>query len=143
MLKIFNVVKEKEEYDEVSEWDEVIDDTWEITPIWQIAIDILETKSEMILVAPVAWINLEDIDLLFSNSILTIKWERKRPELYYWALTLRNSECFWGEFQRNIILPENLDFDNIKASLENSILLITIPKLKFQSQSIEIKKIEN
>ncbi|MDR3150976.1 MAG: Hsp20 family protein [Candidatus Peribacteria bacterium] len=42
-----------------------------------------------------------------------------------------------------MILPENLDFDNIKASLENSILLITIPKLKFQSQSIEIKKIEN
>ncbi|MDR1988429.1 MAG: Hsp20 family protein [Candidatus Peribacteria bacterium] len=38
------------------------------------------------------------------------------------------------------MLPENLDFESIKASLENNLLLVTIPKLKFSNQSIKIEK---
>ncbi|MDR2411837.1 MAG: Hsp20 family protein [Candidatus Peribacteria bacterium] len=38
------------------------------------------------------------------------------------------------------MLPENLDFEAIKASLENNLLLITIPKLKFSNQSIKIER---
>jgi HSP20 family molecular chaperone IbpA len=56
---------------------------------------------------------------------------------------LRVSETFWGAFSRNIILPENLDLDEIKAILEKNILIIKIPKLKFKGQSIEIEKIED
>jgi HSP20 family molecular chaperone IbpA len=108
--------------------------------VGQIAVDILETKSEIILLAPVAWVELEDIDLLFHDNVLTIKWIRRKPEIYSFDITLRNSECFWWEFKRNIILPENLDFEAIKASLENNLLLVTIPKLKFSSQSIKIEK---
>ncbi|MDR0772396.1 MAG: Hsp20 family protein [Candidatus Peribacteria bacterium] len=37
------------------------------------------------------------------------------------------------------MLPENLDFESIKANLENNLLMITIPKLKFSSQSIKIE----
>jgi HSP20 family molecular chaperone IbpA len=94
----------------------------------------------MIILAPVAWIELEDIDLLFNENVLTIKWIRKKPEIYSSTAILRNIECFWGEFKRNIILPENLDFEAIKATLENSLLLVTIPKLKFSSQSIKIER---
>jgi HSP20 family molecular chaperone IbpA len=100
----------------------------------------LETKFEMILLAPVAWVELEDIDLLFHDNVLTIKWIRKKPDIYSSGIVLRNSECFWWEFKRNIILPENLDFEAIKASLENNLLLITIPKLKFSNQSIKIER---
>ena len=137
MLKFFKVAKD-EEYNEVS--DEVIE-IEENEEIWQIALDILETREEMILVAPVAWIELEDIDILFENNILTIHWERKMPLVYNPNVIMKNSECFWWKFKRNIILPENLDFESISASLENSILIISIPKLKFASQSIKIEKV--
>ncbi|MDP2396364.1 MAG: Hsp20 family protein [bacterium] len=43
---------------------------------------------------------------------------------------------------RNVILPENLDFDSIKASLENNLLIITIQKLKFSSHNIKIDRVE-
>ncbi|MBT3726591.1 Hsp20/alpha crystallin family protein [bacterium] len=56
---------------------------------------------------------------------------RLKPEIYTINAKVRNNECFWGNFERNIILPENLDFDSIKASLENNLLIITISKLKF------------
>lgn len=141
MFKFFGVSKE-EEFEEILEDDEESSDfepiSWEI---WQIAIDIIENKYEIILLAPVAWISLDDIDISYHNNILTIKWERYRPEIYSKDITVRNSECFWGEFSRNIILPENLDFDSIKATLDNNLLIITLPKLKFSNHSIRIEKI--
>ncbi len=141
MFKFFGVSKE-EEFEEIFEDDEESSDLEpELGEVWQIAIDIIETKYEMILLAPVAWISLEDIDISYHNNVLTISWERSKPEIFSKDIIVRNSECFWWEFSRNIILPENLDFDNIKATLDNNLLIITIEKLKFSNHNIKIEKI--
>jgi len=55
----------------------------------------------------------------------------------------RVSETFWGRFSRNIILPDNLDLDSIKAILEKNILILRIAKLKFKGQAIEIEKTDS
>ncbi len=112
--------------------------------MWQLAMDIIETPDEIVIVSPIAWIDLDDIDLSLDKSVLTIKWTRNRPNDLYegkWV-TLRNSECFWWDFVRNVILPDNLDFESVKASMENNMLVINIDKLKFPSQNIKINKLE-
>ncbi len=107
---------------------------------WQIALDIAENSREIIIVSPIAWVELEDIDISLEENILTISWDRIIPDILNNSkVIIRNSECFWGRFSRNIILPENLDLDSIKAVLEKGILYITISKLKFSSQTIEIE----
>ncbi len=112
--------------------------------VWQLALDIIENEYEILIISPIAWIDLDDIDLSLNKSVLTIKWTRKKPEdIYTNDSTLRNSECFWWNFVRNVILPENLDFDDIKASMENNLLVISIKKLNFKSQSIKIDRIES
>ena len=108
----------------------------------QIALDIIETSDMIIIYAPIAWIELEDIDLTLNKSVLTIKWERAEPIEYRDEDNiLRNSECYWGRFVRNIILPENLDFDMIKATMENNLLKITFPKIYVSKQNIKINRI--
>ncbi|MBT4056130.1 Hsp20/alpha crystallin family protein, partial [Candidatus Peregrinibacteria bacterium] len=37
-------------------------------------------------------------------------------------------ECFWGPFQRSIILPKNANAKEINASFKNNVLEIKIPK---------------
>jgi len=138
MFKIFWVTKD----DDIQELDNELANINELDEnVWQVAIDILETPLELIILAPIAGIELDDIDLSFDKSILTIKWYRPKPEIYSEDITIRNTECFWWNFVRNIILPENLDFESIKASLENNLLIITIQKLQFSSQSIKIDRI--
>lgn len=141
MFKFFGVSKQEEFEDILEDDDQTSDSSLLDDEIWQIAVDILETKFEIIILAPVAWIDLDDIDISYHNNILTIKWDRERPEIFNKDLIIRNSECFWWEFNRNIILPENLDFDSIKATLDNNLLVITIDKLKFSNHSIKIEKI--
>jgi len=110
--------------------------------IWQITLDILETDLEIIILAPIAGISLEKIDISFNNGVLTISWKRKKPSIFDKNHTIRNSECFWWKFMRNIILPENLDFDTIEATMENNLLIINIKKLQFNSNNIKINKVE-
>lgn len=139
MFKIF-WVWEEEKYKNI---DEVMTDNNNEDDIWQIAVDILETPYEFLIVAPIAWLDLEDINLSFNDSILTISWHRDKPDIYSWSNIIRNSECFWWKFLRNIILPDNLDFDEIKASMENNMLMVNIPKLKFSTQNIKINRIHS
>lgn len=141
MFKLFWVSNKDEEIIEID--DVEIDLSEELEEeVGQVAVDILETPYEIIVLAPIAWIELDDIDLSFKDSILTIRWNREKPEIYSDDILIRNNECFWWKFVRNIILPENLDFDNIKASLENNLLIVTIKKLQFASKSIKINKVD-
>ena len=139
MFKFF-WVWEEENVGELNK--DILDDKELEVEVWQLALDIMETLYEIIILSPIAWINLDDIDLSFSKSILTIKWFRHKPDIFTDDVITRNSECFWWKFVRNIILPENLDFDSIKASMENNLLIVRIKKLSFASQSIKIDRIE-
>ena len=105
----------------------------------QVAVDILDTWKNIVIVSPIAGIELESIDIVLHENTLTIKGNREQPaEIYGSFSKLKNSECFWGKFLRNIILPENLDFQEISASMENNLLVITIPKIRFDSKQIKI-----
>ena len=139
MFKLFWVANN----DEIVELDWDIDISEELEDeVWQVALDILETPYEIIILAPIAWIELDNIDLTVNKSVLTIKWFRSKPEIYSDDIIVRNRECFWWKFLRNVILPENLDFNSIKANLENNLLIITIQKLKFSKHSIKIDRVE-
>ncbi len=145
-MKIFWAWDDKyEEIDEfegeqinISNNDKIVD--WD----GQVALDIIENPDELIIISPIAGVDLDDIDISLKEDILIISWERKKPiELYLNGSILRVSETFWWKFSRNIILPENLDLDAIKAILEKNILIIRIPKIKFKWKSINIEKIED
>ncbi len=148
MLKFFWLTKKDDEITEVeidleedtsSEID--IEETEENEDEWQLAVDILETKYEYIVLAPVAGIDIDDIDVSYKDSVLIVSWYRALPEIYSKDINIKVNECFWWKFSRNIILPENLDYDNINATIENNLLVITIQKLRFNNSSIMIEKV--
>jgi len=108
----------------------------------QIALDIVETPEKIVIIAPIAWVELDEIDLMLNKGVLTIKWERTKPSMYSNEDNIvRNLECYWWRFVRNIILPENLDFDMVKAVMENNLLQVSIPKLNISSQNIKINRV--
>jgi len=138
-MKIFWVWKNGVKTLDVDIDDRVFEDEQEAG---QIALDIIETPKKIKIYAPIAGLELEEIDLTLSKGVLTIKWEREKPSSYFdEENVVRNLECYWGKFTRNIILPENLDFDRVKAVMENNLLKITIPKLHVSSQNIKINRI--
>lgn len=143
MIKIFGVGEEKDETREYYENSSSQEEVLYKEEIGQIALDVVETPEAMLIVAPVAGIDLSDIDVTVQKNTLTIRGIRKKPrEIFSDYATIKTSECFWGKFMRNIILPENLDFWSVKAMMENNLLVITLPKLRFGSQNVKIDRID-
>ncbi|MDH5597318.1 MAG: Hsp20/alpha crystallin family protein [Candidatus Peregrinibacteria bacterium] len=96
----------------------------------QLPVDVLENKTEIRVVAPLAGVEIDEVEILINNDVLTIKGKRELDSevtelkgVDYYA-----QECFWGEFSRSIILPPHADTDQIEATQKNHILYIRIPK---------------
>ena len=106
--------------------------------VWQIAVDVLDLAEEIIIVAPVAWVDPSEIDIALSRNILTLSWERKEAPIYLDAKRMLVEECYYGPFSRSIILPENLAFNKIKATVDHNTIIIHVPKITFFSKTIKI-----
>lgn len=113
------------------------------TDIGQIAVDILDLSDAIVIVAPVAGVDPSEVDIGLSRNILTISGNRRENPMYMEARRMLVEECFYGAFSRSIILPENLAFDKISASVEYNVITILIPKLTLISKSIKIDATKN
>ncbi len=110
--------------------------------VGQIAIDIFETERSIVIVAPIAGVDTDDINVNLSHNILTLSGNRERPAVYSDAAKILVEECFFGPFSRSVILPENLALNKIRATITNNLLTLEIPKLQFPTKTIKIDKLE-
>lgn len=105
----------------------------------QLALDIYQTPSDIVIVAPIAGVKLSDINVAVTEDVLSIKGKRNLdfdvPEEDYFT-----QECFWGDFSRSIVLPAAVDTSRINASFKDAVLKITIPKTeKTKTKVVRIK----
>ncbi len=106
----------------------------------QLAVDVFQTADEIIVVAPIAGVSIDDIVINITDDVLVIKGSRD------FKFTVEDSdyftkECFWGGFSRSVILPEAVDSSRVTASFKNGILTVRIPKVeKIRTRMIKIKE---
>ena len=108
--------------------------------VGQLSVDIYHTRNEIVILAPIAGVEENAINISLTEDVLVIKGERpSREEVaeqnYY------TKECFWGNFSRAIVLPTEADTRNISANFKNNVLEIRIPKS--QEKETKIIKIKS
>lgn len=102
----------------------------------QLAVDVFQTKTDIVVRAPVPGVSKSNIDLSVVENALTIRGTRK-AEQEVKTSDFFVQECYWGEFSRSVILPVQVSEDEAKAVLKDGMLTITIPK----AEQEQIKKI--
>jgi HSP20 family protein len=93
----------------------------------QLTIDMYQTKDNVVIKSTIAGVKPEDIDVTIANDMVTIRGERKRDfeassEDYFYQ------ECYWGSFSRSVVLPVDVDIENVNADLKDGILTVILPK---------------
>lgn len=109
--------------------------------LWAPVMDIEETKDDIIVKAEIPGMTKEDVKIQVTGDILTISGERKREEETR-DKTYHRIERSYGQFQRMITLPSEVQSAKAKASYENGVLTIKLPKseeVKPKEISIDIK----
>jgi HSP20 family protein len=104
----------------------------------QLAVDVYQTKDDIVVKAPIAGVKPEDIDVAISEDVVTIRGDRKEQEVVE-KDNFYVQECFWGSFSRSVILPTSTVAEKAEASLKDGVLSIRIPKVVPEDKVKKIK----
>jgi HSP20 family protein len=103
--------------------------------------DVVETKDDIRVIAELAGMRPEDVEVSLENNVLTITGEKKEERQEgekdrRWHL----SERRYGRFSRTFVLPRDVEQDQIEARFDNGVLHVTIPKSeKAKQRRIEVQ----
>jgi len=120
-------------------FDRTLEPSWSETPVWDLALDVVENKDEFLVKASLPGINPDDLEITFTENVLTIKGETKEDkEIKEEQYHLR--ERRQGVFSRSISLPNRVKSDAIEASYDSGVLTLKLPKVEeVKAKRIAIK----
>ena len=100
--------------------------------------DIQDAKDKIVLKFDLAGVDKKNIKLsIDDNKILTVKGEKKESKEEK-SKDFVKKEIFYGEFQKSIQLPENIDESKLSTKFENGILTVTVPKTEIKKPKAKL-----
>lgn len=90
-------------------------------------IDVAEDEKHVYVTTELPGLTANDVKITLTDGILTIRGEKKRSEEYA-KKNFHRIERTFGEFVRQLTLPDSLNEEAIEASFTDGVLEIMIPK---------------
>ncbi len=93
---------------------------------WNPSIDVYETPEEIVVVAEIPGVNPAAVELAVTGNVLTLRGVKENADLPEPAILLRERRL--GSFNRQLTLPDQVDFDKAQAEANHGVLKIRLPK---------------
>ncbi len=117
----------------------------------QLDVDIYQTSEAIVIIAPIPGVEVKNLDISIENEndVVTIQGRRDLPvsdddddddQKSKDDKKYLRQECEWGQFYRQIILPQEINVADVSAKFKKGILILTLPLLRLQTNGR--KKIE-
>jgi HSP20 family protein len=107
----------------------------------ELAVDMYQTPTDIIIQTMVAGVKPEDLDLSIARDMVTISGRREEhrniDEDNYFS-----KELYWGKFSRTISLPQEVEPEEVEATEKHGLLTIKLQKVdKDKTNTVKIKSI--
>ncbi len=98
----------------------------------QLPIDVYQSDSEIVIFAQIAGVDVDSLDVAIGGEqdVIELSGKSMRPdELVGDALDgdFSLEECAWGDFYRQIILPEPIEPEEAEAKEKDGVLVLILP----------------
>jgi len=104
------------------------------------SVDVAETDKEIRVCAELPGVDEKDIEVSLDGDLLTLRGEKKfEQEKGDEKTNYHLVERGYGRFQRSLRLPFQVNPDEVKASFQNGVLTVTVPKSAQQARSRRIQ----
>ena len=104
----------------------------------QLTVDMYQTDDELVIQAMVAGVSPDQLNISITRDMVTIKGNRVTsdiPEENYFY-----NELYWGAFSRTIILPQEIEPEEVQAIEKHGLLTLKLPKIdKEKVQKVKVK----
>ncbi|CAM9360921.1 unnamed protein product [Ectocarpus fasciculatus] len=101
-------------------------------------LDLIEHDADYFVHAELPGVNKEDVDISIDKGVLTIsakKEDRHEEE----TATMHHTERVFGTVQRSIRLPKRVVPGDVRASFDNGVLEVTLPKQRNEEAPTALK----
>ena len=107
----------------------------------ELTVDVYQTPTDIIVQTMVAGVKPEDLELTIARDVITIRGKREEnrniDEENYFI-----KELYWGKFSRTILLPQEVEPEEVEATEKHGLLTIKIQKVdKEKRNTIKVKSI--
>jgi HSP20 family protein len=100
--------------------------------------DVTVSDGDLVLTLDLPGLTADDVAIELVDGFLTVRGERKRPQLAEGTSWVHSERAF-GSFERRIAVPKGVDADAIMASMDNGVLSLIVPKPdRLKPKTIEI-----
>ena len=100
--------------------------------------DIFETEEQVTIIADMPGVDKDSVDITLEKNTLTIRGFVD-PESHEGS-TLSYAEYGVGDYERSFVLSNEIDRDQIEATVKNGVLRLTLPMLaEVQARKIQVK----
>jgi HSP20 family protein len=99
-------------------------------------VDLRENDSQFKVCAELPGVEEKDVEVTFADGVVTLKGEKRLEED-----TPVYTERWSGAFERQIVIGDSVDPDNVKATFKNGVLTVILakkPEARRQMKRIEI-----
>ena len=106
----------------------------------QLMVDIYQTETDLVIQSAIAGISPDNLDITIEKDLIIIKGNREEPIISEKKKDYFTQECYWGSFSRKIVLPVEINPDQVQTSMKQGVLVIQLPKtLREKKRKIEIR----
>ncbi|MBI2097766.1 MAG: Hsp20/alpha crystallin family protein [Candidatus Vogelbacteria bacterium] len=107
----------------------------------ELAVDVHQTPTEIVVKAMIAGVKPEDLNIVISRETVTIRGKREEIEVVNEADYFQK-ELYWGAFAKTILLPAEVEPEEAEAVERHGLLTIRLPKIDRQRvQKLKVKSI--
>lgn len=132
--------------DPFDEMNKFFDEGWSMAPFRGMAgmnpaIDVFEDKDNVYIETPLPGVDPDKVSISIENDVLTIEGKSERKSEVEDKRFYRK-EVSYGSFHRAVALPSAVKGDGAKATYQNGVLKITVPKeerAKPKTVKVEVK----
>jgi len=89
-------------------------------------VDIYETGDEVVVLADMPGVDDKSVDITLEKNVLTINGYVEMPQPDNFDLTY--AEYSIGDYRRSFTLSDEVDRDNIEATVKDGVLRLRLPK---------------
>ena len=121
-------------FDRLSSLRDLLDSAFQLAGVnaeagsrWAPSLDVFQDDDAVTVKLELAGMKKEDFDISLQDDILTISGERKSERESGEGESFRSERVF-GAFRRTVTLPAPVKSDEVKATYEEGVLTVTLPK---------------
>jgi HSP20 family protein len=110
--------------------------------VWRPPTEVYETETALEVVAEIAGMEREQIEILISSEVMSVRGVRPDPAVCD-RRSYHEARISYGHFAAEIFFPFPVEVEQASATYENGFLRVSVPKLVEPSRTLVPRRIDS